>query len=196
MSNNNIKAEIATVNVRDCEYEGLVSEQGEIGIAVSQLCKVGLIPPNRSANQLKSICQCNIKFQQWITPLNPKPVNVFVLPEFEKLLDSFSNAKQPKRKNAIKKAEQKIQDKLHKIIGGQVEVPCLAGAIDLVTATEIIEIKCVKNWKHAIGQVLVYGHYYPSHQKKIHLFGETQAAFLDMIQDHCKELNILMTWEL
>ena len=74
-------------------------------------------------------------------------------------------------------------------------VKTLAGAIDILTATEVVEVKKIGSWKHAIGQVLVYGDYYPSHQKRIHLYGETQESFLTTIKKHCEKRGILVTWE-
>lgn len=85
--------------------------------------------------------------------------------------------------------------KLHKQLGGVIEVPTLAGRIDLLTTAQIIEIKEIKGWKGAIGQILVYSYYYPSHEKRIHLFGETQEVFLDEVQKHTDKFNIVLTWE-
>ena len=60
--------------------------------------------------------------------------------------------------------------KLHDQLGGKIEVETESGFIDLLTDTEIIEIKKGKNWKQAIGQILIYSSYYPKHTKRIHLF--------------------------
>jgi hypothetical protein len=81
-----------------------------------------------------------------------------------------------------------------KLKGSQVEVETLAGRIDILTPKQVIEVKRVKDWKSALGQVLVYGHYYPSHQKRIHLYGETQESFLSMVRSHCEKLNVIVTW--
>ncbi len=75
------------------------------------------------------------------------------------------------------------------------EVRTLAGNIDILTQSEIIEVKKIINWKSGVGQVLIYGHYYPSHQKRLHLFGETQESYLKMIKSHCKKLKIKVTWQ-
>ena len=94
-----------------------------------------------------------------------------------------------------KKRESLYAKDLAIALDGQREVKTLAGAIDVLTATEVIEVKKIGSWKHAIGQVLVYGDYYPSHQKRIHLYGETQESFLSMIEKHCEKRGILVTWE-
>jgi hypothetical protein len=78
---------------------------------------------------------------------------------------------------------------------GKREVPTLAGNIDVLTSGQVIEVKSVKQWKSAVGQVLVYGYYYPSHQKRVHLYGEAQESFLSMVEGHCARLGVVMTWE-
>ena len=98
-------------------------------------------------------------------------------------------------KTFAKKRESLYAKDLAVALDGQREVKTLAGLIDILTTTEVIEVKKIGSWKHAIGQVLVYGDYYPSHQKRIHLYGETQESFLTMIRKHCEKRKILVTWE-
>jgi hypothetical protein len=94
-----------------------------------------------------------------------------------------------------KYVERQIQHCLWQQLGGETEVETLAGRIDLLTSTEIIEIKRASAWKEAVGQVIVYGHYYPSHDKRIHLFGSAHTSFRSLIDRHCKKLKITVTWE-
>ena len=94
-----------------------------------------------------------------------------------------------------KKRESDYSKNLARTLNGKEEVHTIGGNIDILTNNEIIEVKEVKMWKHALGQVLVYGHYYPSHQKRIHLYGETQESFLEMINSHCAKFNVTVTWE-
>lgn len=61
--------------------------------------------------------------------------------------------------------------RLHQKLGGLKEVATPAGRSDLLTDTEIIEIKRVSDWKAALGQILVYSAYYPEQDARIHLFG-------------------------
>ncbi|MBE9198793.1 hypothetical protein IQ233_06660 [Nodularia sp. LEGE 06071] len=71
------------------------------------------------------------------------------------------------------------------IEGGDREVPIidyesclLVGRADLITDKEVIEVKDIKNWKHAVGPVFAYWYYfseYPTSVNKqliprIHLF--------------------------
>jgi len=89
--------------------------------------------------------------------------------------------------------EKDVQLSLQALIGGILEVKTPAGDIDLLTADQVIEVKRVNDWKSALGQILVYGKYYPSHQKRIHLFGETQTSYLELIRSHCSTLNVIVT---
>ena len=66
--------------------------------------------------------------------------------------------------------EHNIVLKLNDKLNGQLEVYTQCGKIDIVTDTEIIEVKEYKLWKHALGQILVYSYYYPDKNKRIHLF--------------------------
>ncbi|MBE9018894.1 hypothetical protein C7Y66_11000 [Chroococcidiopsis sp. CCALA 051] len=75
---------------------------------------------------------------------------------------------------SVNTIEKSICDRLHSELGGLVEVATPAGRNDLLTNAEIIEIKAIKDWKAALGQILVYSGFYPQHQKRLHLFGSTK----------------------
>jgi hypothetical protein len=92
-------------------------------------------------------------------------------------------------------SEKQYAIKLQEVLGGDREVPTPAGNIDLLTATQLIEIKRAKNWKEAVGQVVVYGDYYPSHERRIHLFEYCKSDFLAMVKSHCGKRRIILTWE-
>jgi hypothetical protein len=99
-------------------------------------------------------------------------------------------------RHRVRLTEQSVQKRLAKTLGKvQREVPTLAGNIDLLTNRELIEVKSVKSWKCAVGQVIIYGQSYPNHQKRIHLFGEASRDFLSMIRSYCAPLDIDVTWE-
>lgn len=96
----------------------------------------------------------------------------------------------------IRLTEKSVQKRLAKTLGKvQREVSTLAGNIDILTERELIEVKSVKSWKCAVGQVLVYAQSYPNHQKRIHLFGEASRDFLSMIRSYCAPLGIDVTWD-
>ena len=93
--------------------------------------------------------------------------------------------------------EKTIQSRLQSELGGKIEVKTPAGTIDLLTDNKIIEIKMVKSWKAALGQVLIYGEYYPNHLKRIHLFGKISNGDLTIatIEKHYAKFDVTLTIE-
>jgi hypothetical protein len=89
--------------------------------------------------------------------------------------------------------EKSIRDRLHQELGGQVEAPTKFGPVDLLTATELIEVKEFPDWKTGLGQLLAKANCYPSHTKRLHLFGK--AVNLKNIEACCAEFDILVTVE-
>jgi DNA-binding MarR family transcriptional regulator len=80
-------------------------------------------------------------------------------------------------------------------VGGQVEVVTAVGRIDLLTATELIEVKDIQDWKNALGQTLAYSAFFPTHSKRIHLFGKADLTKLALAQATCSEFDITVTFE-
>lgn len=89
--------------------------------------------------------------------------------------------------------EKEIQLELYKKLGGKMEVETEFGYIDLLTIGELIEIKHEKNWKHAVGQLVVYSLEYPNHQKRLHLFG---IEVNERINRACLSQNIIVTYSI
>ena len=104
-------------------------------------------------------------------------------------IDSLLNIKPDKNSNNI---EKQIQLKLLKELNGEIEVKTEFGYIDLLTKTEIIEIKNGINWKHGLGQLCVYSEYFPDHKKRLHLF---DLEYNQRIDELCKKYNITVTYE-
>ncbi|MGL5926215.1 hypothetical protein [Chroococcidiopsis sp.] len=92
--------------------------------------------------------------------------------------------------------EKRIKFRLQSIVGGKTEVKTPLGRIDLLTDIEIVEVKPFKDWKAAIGQVLVYGSFYPNHKKRIHLFDRQEQKTLNLIQEACAKYDIQVTFEI
>jgi hypothetical protein len=90
--------------------------------------------------------------------------------------------------------ERIIQLRLHKELGGKMEAYTPIGPVDLVTKTEIIEIKKIEDWKTAFGQVVAKSQTFPSHTKRIHLFGESSKQ-LKKITAHCHPFDVMVTFE-
>ncbi len=97
---------------------------------------------------------------------------------------------EPKPRIGLEKA---IRDRLHQDLGGQVEAPTKFGPIDLLMATELIEVKEFSDWKTGLGQILAKSSCYPSHTKRLHLFG--RAINLKNIQACYAEFDIAVTVE-
>jgi hypothetical protein len=88
--------------------------------------------------------------------------------------------------------EKEIQLRMQKELDAESEVKTGSGYIDLLTDDQVIEIKYGSNWKHAIGQVYVYGSYYPDREKRIHLFGIEPDSEIERI---CTSLHVEVTYE-
>ena len=87
--------------------------------------------------------------------------------------------------------EREIQQKLQKQLIAQIEVETPVGYVDLLTDTEIIEIKQITNWKSALGQVLSYGSFYPEHQKILYLFNKSESDIdTRQIESICKKYQV------
>lgn len=89
--------------------------------------------------------------------------------------------------------EKTVRDRLQSQLGGLTEVVTAVGRIDVLTKTEVIEVKRVKDWKSALGQVLAYSSLYPNHGKRIHLFGKSKPS--DEVTQVCSQMDVLVTFE-
>ena len=103
---------------------------------------------------------------------------------------------EPEINAPVKGTEAWYRDKLARELGGKTEVYIdKVGRIDVLTNTEIIEVKNTKGWKSAIGQIKSYGQYYPKHKIRVHLFGKLTESKLETIQRVCNLEGITLTWE-
>jgi hypothetical protein len=78
--------------------------------------------------------------------------------------------------------------------GGDVEVGCSVGRVDVLTETEIVEVKHVSRWLEA-SKVLIYAIEFPKHKPRVHLYGLYNKQFQTMIETKLKELGIGVTWQ-
>jgi hypothetical protein len=90
--------------------------------------------------------------------------------------------------------ERDVRDRLQTKLGGKVEAYTKWGLIDLLTETELIEVKIVHQWKDAIGHIIAKSRAFPTHTKRLHLFGPDDPR-LDHIEEVCTECNIQITFE-
>jgi hypothetical protein len=90
--------------------------------------------------------------------------------------------------------EYPIQLRMCEELGGVMEAFTVAGRIDLVTDTEVIEIKRIADWKDAFGEVMAKGQFFPKHQKRIHLFGQAEKL-RETIVTTCTATDVTVTFE-
>jgi hypothetical protein len=90
--------------------------------------------------------------------------------------------------------EAQIRDRLQTKLGGIAEASCICGPIDLLTDTELIEVKRIDDWKTGLGQVIAKGIEYPTHQRHLYLFGQSHGA-LRNAKATCKSLDITVSFE-
>lgn len=87
--------------------------------------------------------------------------------------------------------EREIQRKLQKQLSAEIEVETPVGYVDLLTDTEIIEIKEITNWKSALGQILSYGSFYPEHKKYLYLFNKSESDVdTRQVENICKKYQV------
>jgi DNA-binding MarR family transcriptional regulator len=111
-----------------------------------------------------------------------------------KKLVSLDLIQMPDNRQDFKAIERKVTESLKAALGGKTEVKTPVGRIDLLTDTEIIEVKNIGEWKGALGQLLIYSLHYPNHKKRIHLFGKNIDG-LAMISDIIRTFDITVTGE-
>jgi hypothetical protein len=130
------------------------------------------------------------------TKPKPNPLQIVARKTVRDFINQINGVKpEPTISNPVKGTEAWYRDRLAKKLKGKKEVHTKAGRIDILTDTEVIEVKRVSGWKGAIGQVKSYGHYYPKHSLRIHLFGKLTEKRLRMIQGVCQSEGILVTYE-
>jgi hypothetical protein len=135
-----------------------------------------------------------IHLAQWISAKFSVKVSGWVeewysqcYPNYNEFMHELSNLEA----SECRQQELEIQLDLAKKLNGRIEVATEVGRIDILVdhgTKYIIEIKEASNWKHAVGQVICYGEYYPDHKKKLVLFGETDRC--ELIRKICSRHNI------
>ncbi|MBO1348869.1 MAG: hypothetical protein EBE86_016460 [Hormoscilla sp. GUM202] len=112
-----------------------------------------------------------------------------------RILINGSKPPPPPPRPPKKGTESWYRDRLANKLGGETEVTVPGGRIDVLTRTEVIEVKRVSQWKSGLGQVLVYGGSFPDRQARIHLIGKPSQSQLYFIQQQCQRYQVKVTWE-
>ena len=90
-------------------------------------------------------------------------------------LTSFERPVKPAKPKRI--SEAAVCWQLAKDTSGRTEVICATGKIDILTDTEIIEVKRWCHWKHALGQLLAYKACYPNRNMRAHFFSKRTKIY-------------------
>ncbi len=127
----------------------------------------------------------------WVHPLLVVPIASWVSPTFTltvsrwveewkqhsaENITRFNTALadlEPSHKN---QREAELRDKYKALLGADTEVKTPVGFIDLLTPTELIELKVARKWKHGVGQLICYGAYHEDHALNLYLFDHTELS--------------------
>ena len=90
--------------------------------------------------------------------------------------------------------ERAVRDRLQAQLGGQTEAPTPWGPVDLLTETEIIEVKALHLWKEAFGHLILKSKFFPNHTKRLHLYAPNDLNLKKVIEE-CQEFDIQVTFE-
>ena len=125
------------------------------------------------------------------------PTDLYINEKKEKKQSIKKKAKV--RREYVRNSERAVQLRLAKHLKGKCEVETPVGRIDVLTDSEIIEVKTARGWKSALGQVLAYSDYYPNHNKRVHLFGKLEQGYLSKnlskITETCLRQGVIVTFE-
>lgn len=106
---------------------------------------------------------------------------------------SLANLKPRKDSDTVEAA---VRDHLAQQETGQVEVTCDHGRVDVLTRSEVIEVKRGSRYLHALGQVLRYAESFPEHRKRVHLILEAdQDDLLLKAKRVCSRYGVDVTCE-
>lgn len=81
-----LSAEITQVNFGAFEIKGLMDENGDYYVAVTQVADLFQIDSNQASRKVKALLGKGFQFATFKTKLHPKAVNAIPIKEFEKLL--------------------------------------------------------------------------------------------------------------
>jgi hypothetical protein len=97
--------------------------------------------------------------------------------------------------------EKSITQQLCKQWNGKSESCSIArlGIVDVVTRDAITEVKQASDWKHALGQILVYGHdpLFKNKQRRIYLYNHSPFPpdFCRLVESICSNYKVQVIWD-
>jgi hypothetical protein len=171
---------------------------GTYAIGVSQLAEIFQFPKKNANRDIKALLGKallgeDFQFLKVYSELSPKPVNALSVKDAEILIGVMNSRKTQKNKDT----EKRVQNTLCRKVNGTKEIVVPAGRIDILTSTHLVEVKHSKKWKEGVGQLMIYGAYYPSHSLWLHIYAShlVHHDVLEMIEFHCSRLGIKLTYE-
>ena len=69
------------------------------------------------------------------------------------------------------------------VVGGEREVRCRSGRIDLLTDYCLVEVKCLEGWMAGLGQLICYGSDHPCHRKVMYVYDGRLSSHSEQILD-------------
>lgn len=95
--------------------------------------------------------------------------------------------------------ECRVRDALACAVGGTTEVETSSGFIDVLSETEVIEVKYYRKWKDGLGQVLAYQSHYPRLARRLHLFARNgdrdTDKYCELAKSVCGQHMVQVTFE-
>ena len=151
-------------------------------MSIEDFCQLNIVITVKKKQGKYSVNNAPYQTVQSIVAFLFKQRNIVVdVEELRKYLDKV--AKEDKI------AEKEIQAKVQKMFGGQREVRTPVGYIDLVTDTQILEVKEASSWKHSLGQIIAYHPFFQTKEKVLYLFGACPQNISECYK-LCKQNNI------
>lgn len=105
----------------------------------------------------------------------------------------------------LQKLDERVREAVYRDLvasrhtDSRTEVSCRSGAIDVLTASEVIEIKRLSEWKNGIGQLIAYGFDFPDRKKRLHVLVPRSDFFYATTIQHvtrvCASVGISVTME-
>jgi hypothetical protein len=130
-----------------------------------------------------------VQVSVWIEQL--KAANTTVNEEYETAIEHLVPTK-------VRQIEADVRQRLAVELCGEQCVVGKFGEIDLMTDREVIEIKFVKKWTHALGQVLAHSKSMPDKTPRVHFFGaveDYEHGLIQHIKDLYDDFGIVITYE-
>jgi hypothetical protein len=156
--------------------------------------RAGVLPPELLDDFIRS----GISLDQYLLRLQSGSlISPTSTAEVPRLATRASHKVEIQTANASRSPRELIFSKgLAIALNGETESVNHAGRVDVLTDRFVIEVKESHNWKHGIGQVLVYSHYYPNLIPVLFLIGDAVEAVHALAEIHCNRLGVSLATDI